>query len=365
MIFEMCTDKVRECTGGFACESKNVSLEDINIHFMHGFGFLIQMSEDVSFNRCNFVPREGTDRHTTSYADLIHASGAKGKIKIENCKFSNAHDDPINIHGTYTRVKSQKDEHTLTLEYVHNQQNGFVQYHVGDKVIFYARNNLEAAENGKEFTVAKVVNPLENGNSVKEMTVTFEESIPSYVGVDKKYVAENITYTPEVYIAGNSFYTIPTRGILCTTGKKVIIENNTFDGMTMASIYLSNDCNVWYESGPIKDMTIRNNTFYVKRAMRKATWRKGAIFIDPIVKSVGLGENPVHKNITIEDNTFYMEHENVILAKATENITFKNNKVEKLDSKKSDKKIKAFVFSGCKNTVIENNSFGKDIDAEY
>ena len=71
---------------------------------MHGFGWLTQMCENVSYINCSFTPKKGSDRYCTSFADLIHVSGAKGKIHIEGCSFSNAHDDPINIHGTYTQV---------------------------------------------------------------------------------------------------------------------------------------------------------------------------------------------------------------------------------------------------------------------
>ena len=42
-------------------------------------------------------------------------------------------------------------------------------------------------------------------------------------------------------ISGNHMKSIPTRGILCTTRQPVIIENNVFDNMAMANIYLSND----------------------------------------------------------------------------------------------------------------------------
>lgn len=364
MVFELCTSKNRDCAGSFVCESKNVTLENVNIHYMHGFGFLLQMAENVTFESCNFVPRKGTQRHTTSFADLIHASGAKGKIKINNCSFCNAHDDPINIHGTYTRVKKKIDDNTVVLEYVHAQQNGFVQFHKDDKVVFYARDTFTPLENEKQFTVKSVINPLQNGNSIKEMTVTFEEKLPDCIednlGTQKLYVAENVTYTPEVYIGNCNFSAIPTRGILCTTRKKVLIENNTFDTMTMASIYLSNDCNSWYESGPIRDMTIRNNTFYIRRLSAKAMGCKAAIFIDPIVKSVKASSGAVHENITIEGNTFYMEHDNVVNATSTKNLVFKNNKIKKLDG--GEKTIKAFQFNNCTEVVIENNSADSEID---
>ena len=41
-------------------------------------------------------------------------------------------------------------------------------------------------------------------------------------------VVENVTYTPEVIVRNNYFSRIPTRGLLVTTRRKVLIESNTF-----------------------------------------------------------------------------------------------------------------------------------------
>lgn len=92
---------------------------------MHGFGWLIQMSEDVTYPNCNLMPREGSGHITVSFADGLHASGAKGEIIVENCNFANTHDDPINFHGTFTRVERRIDDHSLQLNCIHNQQGGF------------------------------------------------------------------------------------------------------------------------------------------------------------------------------------------------------------------------------------------------
>ena len=83
-----------------------------------------------------------------------------------------------------------------------------------------------------------------------------------------------------------------TRGFLLTTRRKVVIENNLFQKTAMAAILVSNDAGNWFESGPVRDMTIRGNQFI-----------KCGIAISP-ENSVVKPEEPVHENIRIEDNVF-------------------------------------------------------------
>ena len=200
---------------------------------MHGFGWLIQMSKDVYYYNCNLMPRDNSGHITVSYADGIHASGAAGDLVIENCNFSNTHDDPINLHGTFTRVEERKDAHTLKLKYIHTQQGGFPQYHAGDKVAFFTRDTLESTDSETLYTVEEVIsNPGESGNDLRTMEIRFTEELPENlsdkIGNEPKYVAENVTFAPSVEIRGCTFKNVPTRGILCTTRNPVIIENNTF-----------------------------------------------------------------------------------------------------------------------------------------
>ena len=390
-IFELCGNAHRETAGAFTWECENVNVEDVNVHFMHGFGWLIQMSKGVYYRRCNLVPRENSGHTTVSFADGIHASGAAGELLFEDCNFANTHDDPLNLHGTFTRVESRNDDYTLTLKYIHAQQGGFPQYHVGDQVQFFTRDTLESTDGEKMYTVAEIVQNTDESSDKKTMIIRFEEKLPTNlsdtVSGQPKYVAENVTYAPAVTIRNCTFKNVATRGVLCTTRNKVVIENNIFYNMSMATIYLSNDSDEWYESGPIRDMTIRNNIFYIKDIGRTAWNTAPAIYIHPVTKGGGLpsASNPIHKNITIEGNTFFMDLDRVVEAESVENLTFKNNKVYRMNPdveisiNLENKTISVdetsalavdatgntnngsidnlFQFKACKNVVIEGNTY--------
>lgn len=272
MNFQLVSNAERPTAGAFVWESKDINVINTKISYMHGFGFLVQMAENVSFDGIRMETDIETGRNTSSFADGIHISGAKGKIEIKNSFFNNTHDDPINIHGTFTRVEEKLDSNTLRLKYIHNQQGGFPQYHPGDKVVFYSRDTLESRDEEKEYTVKSVEGPSKD--NLKEMIVEFEEEVPDYltekVGNEPKFVAENATYTPEIYIKNNEFKNVFTRMILATSRKKIVIEDNYFEAPSMATLFFSNDSDEWYESGPIRDLEIRNNTFKIRSLGR--TW---------------------------------------------------------------------------------------------
>lgn len=337
MNYQLLSNTERSTAGALVWESKDVTFEDVKISYMHGFGLLVQMSENVYFNRLRMETDIETGKNTSSYADGIHVSGSKGKIEITNSFFNNTHDDPINIHGTFTRVEKRISDTTLQLNYIHKQQGGFPQFYPGDKVVFYSRDTLESKDSETEYTVKRVQGP--NSSDPRKMVVEFEETIPSYVdekiGNQPKYVAENITYTPEILIKNNDFKNVFTRMILVTSRKKVIIEDNRFDAPTMPTLFFSNDSDEWYESGPIRDLEIRNNTFKI-RSLGRTWWKYApAIYFHPVTKGGQFpsAENPIHKNILIEDNTFYLESDGVLRAESVENLTFKNNKVLRLNPK--------------------------------
>ena len=414
-IYQLSNSAWRQTAGAFFWESEDLTVENIDVHYLSGFGWLTQMCKNVEFKGVDFLPREGSGKYTTSNADQLHVAGCGGYFKVTDCNFSMAHDDPINVHGTYMRVEEVIDAKTVRIKYIHGQQGGFRQFHEGDEVLFYSRTYLEEPDGQVEntpFIVKSSVGPGEeyNGSKLDLVTeiVTFAEELPAETIADLKktviknsevqplYVAENVTYTPAVTIKGNRMKSIPTRGILCTTRQEVIIEDNIFDNMAMASIYLSNDADDWYESGPIRNLTIRNNTFYIRPTGQSAVGTVSGVFIEPITIAswaMNGGEttakNPeslVHENITIEGNTFHISNDNVVTANRVKGLTIKNNTIIHdddsleitIDTKtmlgvgKSqeitvdvDETIlqkDVFQFYGCQNVVVEGNTYDEGMN---
>lgn len=331
MCYQMRPTK-RDHPGTLFWKSKDVVLKNLDIHFLHGFGMVGQSSENITLDDVDFEA-EMTRGHTTAgYADFVQMSGCKGTIEVKNCSFSNPHDDPINVHGTYLQVTRRVSDNKIEVTYQHHETAGFPNFFVGDKVEFFRKSDLLQAASG-QYTVTAVDGPDGRGGSMGEgsgdlrkILLTFDEALPQEVQAGS-CVAENITYTPSVNIHDNVFKETPTRGILVTTRGKVNIENNRFDGMGMAAVFISDDNNSWYESGHVENVTIAGNTFQRGAAQ--------AILVDPTRYPTG-SEKTVHRGITIQNNTFFTSNGSqtcmAVDAKSVDGLRIENNRFLRADA---------------------------------
>lgn len=336
IVFQM-RDSFRDEVSGFVNRSKNVQLENLNFYYLGNFGVVCQYSENVTFDRCNFAPRPDSGRTNAGFADFIQVSGCRGMIDIRNSRFSGAHDDPINIHGTHLRVTEFLSPNRLKVRFMHEQTFGFEAFFKGDDIELVDPLSLLAVEKAK-VKEAKLVTP-------REMELTLSGPLSPEVIQRKDLVVENVLWTPEVRITNNYFERIPTRGILITTRRKSLIEGNTFYGMQMSGILVADDGLSWYESGPVHDLTIRRNTFF--------NCGEPVINIDPENREY---KGAVHKNITIEENYFYMRKNSssVIRAKAVDGLVIRHNLIYTSDAEKN-KESDFIQTRDCNEVSVEKN----------
>lgn len=336
IVFQM-RDSFRDEVSGFVNRSKNVQLENLNFYYLGNFGVVCQYSENVTFDRCNFAPRPDSGRTNAGFADFIQVSGCRGMIDIRNSRFSGAHDDPINIHGTHLRVMEFLSPNRLKVRFMHDQTFGFEAFFKGDDIELVDPLSLLAVEKAK-VKEAKLVTP-------HEMELTLSGPLSPEVIQRKDLVVENVLWTPEVRITNNYFERIPTRGILITTRRKSLIEGNTFYGMQMSGILVADDGLSWYESGPVHDLTIRRNTFL--------NCGEPVINIAPENREY---KGAVHKNITIEENYFYMRKNSssVIRAKAVDGLVIRHNLIYTSDAEKN-KESNFIQTRDCNEVSVEKN----------
>lgn len=343
-------DIIRDQVGMFIYHSKDIELNEMQMHYMHGLGIISQFSENITMRKLRCAPRPESGRILAASADMTHFSGCKGKVTIDSCYFSGAHDDPINVHGTNLQAIEKIDEQTLNLRFMHGQTYGFQAYFPGDSVAFVKASTMERLATARVESVCKL--------SERIWQVRFDRKIPQWLELRNDCV-ENLTWTPEVEITHNFFTRTSTRGTLVSTPRKVVIKDNTYYKIGMSAILIEGDAKGWFESGPVQDVLIENNTFVDCTA--NGGPHNAVIAINPS-NSIIDANHPVHKNIRIRHNTFKVFDYPVLYAKSTEGLVFSDNCIERTTkiAPFTDNK-NTFYFNGCKNVVIKHLKYQGDI----
>jgi hypothetical protein len=325
-------DIIRDQVGMFIYQSKNVTFDNVNVRYMHGLGIVSQYSHNINMHRVSCTPRPG--RILASSADFMHFSGCSGHIKIDSCTYIGAQDDCINVHGTNLRGVRRAANNALELRFMHAQSYGYQAFWEGDTVAFVQAATMQR----KQTAVVTDVERLTD----RTVIVTFDREVPADFEINHDCV-ENLTRTPSLEVRNSYFNRTDTRGILCTTPRKVVIADNVFENLGMSAILIEADAEGWYESGPVKDVTITGNRFI---GCGYNGGPKGAtIAVNPSNK-VADKNKPVHSGIRITDNYFDTEGRPVLYAKSTRNLTFIGNTIKEMP-------VTPYITEGCSAVRIQ------------
>ncbi len=298
---------IRNQVCGFINESSDVKLEGLKLQFVGNFGIVSQNSRDITVVDCRMAPEEGSGRTCAGFADFLQFSGCRGYIDVENCYFSGAHDDAINVHGTHLKIVEQPTAKSLRVRYMHNQSWGFNSFYPGDSIEVVNVHTLKGKYAGR------VVDSEQLNNY--EWLVTLDGEVESLDLVDGRAV-ENVSATPMLRVSRCYFTLVPTRGILVTTRRKVEIVDNVFDRIPMPAIHISDDARGWYESGPVRDVTIRGNKF--------VECGSPVISVRP---EISRESGAVHSGIRIIENKFEMIGGRAIEVSGSEDVEVSGNKI--------------------------------------
>lgn len=304
---------------------RNITIRDCEFHALTGMGIVSQFTEGITYERVRVAPPEGTIRTCPAWADVFHFSGCRGRILVNQCVFSGTQDDPINVHGTHLRIIGKPAENQLLLRFMHPQTYGFAAFVPGDEVAVIHHGNLRELPGNPR----RRVRAVEKQND-KDWLLTLDGPAPTFGAND---VIDNLSWYPDVTITNCRVDMDSCRGFLLTTRGKVLVERNTFTNCAMPAILIEDDAEGWFESGPIRDMTIRNNAFI-----------SCGISINPQTHSNDTNE-PVHENIRIESNFFQGSG---ISAKGTKGLSIRGNT-------SPDGKIGINLAPSCSDVRMENN----------
>src|SRR5262249_21784903 len=123
---------------------------------------------------------------------------------------------------------------------------------------------------------------------------------------------------------------------------------------TMSSVQVAADAYQWFESGAVRDVKIRDNTF---------TRPSSPVIIVNPTNQVVDPANPVHHNISVEDNRFDVGDVTVVDAKSVGGFTFSGNTVRRLDGPSAPPYTSPlFVFLGSTGVQIAHNRYDKGLN---
>ncbi|HEV7301509.1 MAG TPA: right-handed parallel beta-helix repeat-containing protein [Tepidisphaeraceae bacterium] len=331
----------RHYPGIVLSDCTNVSIENVTIHQAGGMGVLAQGCDGVRLNRVRVTPSGG--RMISTYADATHFVGCRGLIEIEDCIFENQMDDPLNIHGVYATITRRVARDAVEVKLNHGQQLGFNIARIGDR--------MELVRNTTLLTYHEAIVTNVDRINKEYVVVTFDGALPPDVRMSD--AVGNLTWTPDVTIRRCVSRGNRARGFLVTTPGRVLIEDNYFHTPGPA-VLITGDANYWFESGAVRDVTIRNNEF---DNCNYGVWGTGAIEFHPEVKPEHRNDRPYHRNVTIEDNRFIAFDPRLVTGWGVDGITIRGNTIipSTAYAKPSDVSDEPFQLKDCRNVTIEDN----------
>lgn len=333
LVFQM-RDGIRDQLGVFQVRCRNVTWRDIGMHYAHGLMFSSQRCENLTFERVACEPRTESGRTCASFADFMQFSQCFGKLRIEGCRFCGAHDDAISIASDQLRIVGRPASDQLVIRFMHPQSYGFNGFAPGDEIEFVRPRTLTPFASDR-VKASKLLNP-------HEIKLTLTKPAPA--NIEAEDCVSNVTAMPEVEIRNCRIARVPTRGILIHTTRKVVIENNVFWRTPMAAILVNNDAAAWFIAGSIKDMLIRGNEFIECGEPAIRVWPENR---------EALEDNPVHRNIRIENNVFRLQGvTGALQAKSTEELCFTDNR---LIMTKPVPIKELLYFQACRKVVVTGN----------
>ncbi len=332
----------RECPGIVISECTDTALAGITIHHCGGMGVIGQCSENIRLERVQVTPsaREGRLRMISTTADATHFVCCRGLIEMYDCLFENQLDDATNVHGVYGRISEVVSPTEVMIEWVHPQQQGMDIAPAGDTLEFVQRETLLTLHQSKVTKSTRINSQF--------CRVTLESPLPPQVKPGD--AAASLSSTPDVVIKGCTTRGNRARGFLLSSPGRMVVEDNHIHAPG-AAILIAGDAGDWFESGAVRDVTIRNNHF---DNCGYGVWGSACIVISPGIEQEFRAGNDYHRSITIEGNTFDAFDPRLVHAFCTDGLTFQGNTVRRsADYPAPAEPGKPFDIEDCTRVKIE------------
>lgn len=271
------------------CRSSHITLDHITIYGCPGHGFLSSGGvHHLHFDHCKIQPRPGTGRSVSISVDCLHVGNSQGQFIIEDCDFSGAGDDCINLHDNSSMGIRRLDDYTLKALRV---AESALQFEVGSQIEL---RNPDLSPTGYHSVIKELSYQPEDRTCVMRL------ADPLPLNLDEESVIFNRTFHTDFYIIRNCRFTNNrARGALLQ-GSHGLVENNLFENIQGAAIQIETGCESrWSEGQGVTDLLIRGN---VIRHCDLNAWQMAVIYMGVYLPG-GRTEYPVFQDIEVCENT--------------------------------------------------------------
>ena len=292
--------------------SSGVLVENVTVHHAGGMGLIAESSRDITLRRFQVRLPENSPRLVSTTADATHFVQCAGSILVEDCLLENMLDDGINVHGVHAIVDALLAPDRIGVRISHFQQLGLDYAAPGDRIRLISHDTLLPYA---ERTV-KEIHPV----NAAYIEIVFTEPVDAALRPGS--IMDNATRQPDLTFRRNTIRNNRARSVLVTTAGHVLIEENHFENPSASVILIEGDGFVWYESGAVTDVLIRNNDI-------TATSPAPVFAISSKqTKTNDTPQPPYHRNIRIEDNRITTTTGRLLETYRVDGLRFTGNKIQ-------------------------------------
>ena len=307
-------DGDRETSLLFFNDCEGVRIENVALRQALGMGIIAQACHTITVKKFCTDYDESVGGATTT-VDAMHFVGCDGFLEISDCRITHPCDDALNVHGVYTKLQALT-QNTLRVTLMHKEQRGFCPYRKGDALRLIDENTLNVIGS---FTVSEIT-----WKGTQWDTLLLHGTLEGHakkIAAIPSVLVENPNRCPDLYLHHNEFYRYPY--IRLSGGGRMRIEDNRME-YSKGALYLYDLSKFWYESGRIRDLTVRRNRF-----VRCAALGRSDDFISIGVSGFDAADAPkIHERIEISDNDFEGLDGYAVVAGGVQNLILENNRCE-------------------------------------
>lgn len=331
---------------------REVTLRDIEIRRCASFGAAVSPpSVNFTFERFNMRKAPDSTALYCANADGIHVLGLAGSFVMKDCHFDGLGDDALNIHGKAGEIKrydSATGEAVMICRNTARKETqlprGWAQ--AGDRLVVYDAKTC--LTKGK----VDVVDYRDGKGRIRAGAVDLKAG--DMLANDRDF--------PAVLISGCSVCHTRARGILLQS-RDMVIENCTFQGLSLPGLLIAPDLRFWNEVGPSVNTEIRGCTFE-KCAIIKSRMNRGALTVKNGHGQLIDADPPgIHRDVRVIGNRFVGCGNCGVFISSTDGVKIRDNVFERCSCRRYDEKEEQTLYdvwlNNCTGTDVGNNRSDK------